>query len=151
MEWLFRDISVRVEMGAFDDDGIGLVVKTKNIPMGLEIEGVPVTVQEASTAENIEYWPNVSMGNPQRRTVIFHAASEALQKAELLKQTSIGFFTMGLEVARIPTWEIAEEIVKALHRHCQEECNIEHVVIVASSPTQVSSLQYALDNVQIII
>ncbi len=151
MEWLFRDISVRVEMGPFDDEGIGLVVKTKNIPMGLEIEGVPITVQEASSSENVEYWPAVSLSNPQRRTVIYHAASAALQKAELLSQTYIGFFTLGLEVARVPTWEIAEEIVKALHRHCKEECNIEKVVIIASSPTQVSSLQYALDNVQIIV
>ena len=46
--------------------------------------------------------------------------------------------------------KIAEEIVRALHRHCQHECKIEKVVIVASTPTQVSSLQYALDNVQII-
>jgi hypothetical protein len=151
MEWLFQDVSVCVEIGPFDDDGIGLVLKAKTIPMGLEINGVPITVQEAGTSENVEYWPSISLGNPQRRSVIFHAASEALQKAELLKQTSIGFFTLGLEAASIPSWEIAEEIVRALHRHCKEECNIEKVVIVASSPTQVSSLQYALDNVQIIV
>lgn len=151
MEWLFRDIAVRIVMGQFDDTELGLVVKSRNIPLGVEMGGVAVTAQEASSSENVEFWPNISMGNPQRRSVIFHAASEALQKAEILDQTSIGFFTLGLEVARIPTWEIAEEIVKALHRHCQAECNIEKVVIVASTPTQVSSLQYALDNVQIIV
>ncbi|MHA2425914.1 MAG: hypothetical protein ACXAEF_14075 [Candidatus Thorarchaeota archaeon] len=151
MEWLFRDISVRVEMGPFDDENLGLMVSSRNLPLGLEVGGVAITAQEATESENVEYWPSISMGNPQRRTVIFHAASQALQKAELLKQTSVGFSTLGLEVARIPTWEIAEEIVKALHRHCKVECNIEHVVIVAASPTQVSSLQYALDNVQIIV
>lgn len=151
MEWLFRDISVRVEIGPFDDEGLGLVVKTRNIPMGLEIGGISITAQEGTSAENVEYWPAISMGNPSRRSVIFHAASEALQKAELLGKNSIGFFTLGLEIARIPTWETAEEIIKALHRHCQDECNIENVIIVASTPTQVSSLQYALDNVQIIV
>ncbi|MFW9849839.1 MAG: hypothetical protein ACFFF4_11905 [Candidatus Thorarchaeota archaeon] len=151
MEWLFRDISVRVETHPYDDGNLGLVIKSKNLPIGLDIDGIEVTAQEATSSDNIEYWPAVSMSNPQRRSVIFHAASEALQKAELLERKSIGFSTLGLEVARIPTWEIAEEIVKALHRHCQQDCNIEHVVIIASTPTQVSSLQFALDNVQIIV
>ncbi|MDF1541074.1 MAG: hypothetical protein P1Q69_19410 [Candidatus Thorarchaeota archaeon] len=151
MEWLFRDISVRVEIGPYNDKELGLVVKARNIPLGLELGGVAVTANEASEAENVEYWPSLSLGNTSRRSVIFHAASEALQKTELLSKTSIGFFTMGLEVARIPTWEIAEEIVKALHTHCQKDCGIDKVVIVASTPTQVSSLQYALDNVHIIV
>ncbi len=151
MEWLFRDISVRVETEPYDDGNLGLVVKSKNLPMGLDIGGIEVTAQEDTSSDNIAYWPAVSMSNPQRRSVIFHAASEALQKAELLERKSIGFSTLGLEVARIPTWEIAEEIVRALHRHCQQDCNIEHVVIIASTPTQVSSLQFALDNVQIIV
>ena len=151
LEWLFRDISVRVEMGPFDDADLGLVVKARNLPLGLDAIGVAITAEEASSAENVEYWPAISMGNPDRRKVVFHSAIQALQRAESLKQKTIGFFTLGLEVERIPTWEIAEEIVKALHRHCQDECNIEKVVLVASSPTQVSSFQYALDNVRVIV
>ncbi len=151
MEWLFRDVSVRVEMGPYNDKHLGVAVKARNIPLGLELGGVPVTANEATEAENVEYWPSVSLSNTDRRRVIFHAASEALQKTELLSQTSIGFFTLGLEVARIPTWEIAEEIVRALHTHCQNDCGIDKVVIVASTPTQISSLQYALDNVHIIV
>ncbi len=119
--------------------------------MGMDFGSGPVSAKEASSAEDIEYWPEISMGNPQRRKVIFHAASEALQKADLLEKTSVGFSTLGLEAARIPTWEIAEEIVRALYRHCKEDCGIENVVIIAASPTQVSSLQYALDNVRIIV
>ena len=151
MEWLFRDISVQVALGPYDDTNLGLVIKAKELPMGIGIGSKPITAQESTSSENVEYWPNISMSNPQRRKVIFHAASEALQKAELMGKTKIGFSTLGLEAASIPTWEIAEELVKALYRHCKNECKIEQVVIIASTPTQVSSLQYALDNVSIIV
>ncbi|MFW9932734.1 MAG: hypothetical protein ACFFDR_08760 [Candidatus Thorarchaeota archaeon] len=151
MEWLFSDVSVRVELGPYDDSKMGLVVKSKDIPLGVDFGSGSISAQEVTTAENIEYWPEISMGNPQRRKVIFLAASEALQKADLLEAAIVGFSTLGLEAARIPTWEIAEEIVKALHRHCKEDCGIEKVIIIASTPTQVSSLQYALDNVRIIV
>ena len=151
MEWLFLDISVRVALGPYEGKELGLVVQSKEIPIGIDMEVGSFSAKEALSAEDIEYWPEISMGNPQRRKVIFHAASEALQKAELLKHTNIGFSTLGLEVARIPSWEIAEEIVRALHLHCKDECSIENVVIIASTPTQVSSLQFALDNVSIIL
>jgi len=151
MEWLFRDIAVRVELGPYDGRELGLIVQSKEIPLGVELDTGHLSAKETTSAEYIEYWPEISMGNPQRRKVIFHAASEALQRAEMLQQTSIGFSTLGLEIARIPTWEIAEEIVRALHLHCKDECDIEKVVIIASTPTQLSSLQYALDNVSIIV
>ena len=151
MEWLFHEVAVGIELGPFDDSGIGLIVKCNDIPLNIDLGTGSVSAQEATSADAIEYWPEISMGNPQRRKVIFHAASEALQKAEMLQKTSVGFSTLGLEAARIPTWEIAEEIVRALHRHCKENCNIQKVVIIAATPTQVSSLQYALDNVRIIV
>ena len=63
---------------------------------------------------------------------------------------TIGFFTLGLEVSRIPTWEIAEEIVKVIHTHAKQEAPIERILLVAASPTQMSSFQYALQNASII-
>ncbi|MGY5877080.1 MAG: hypothetical protein RTU30_15115, partial [Candidatus Thorarchaeota archaeon] len=63
---------------------------------------------------------------------------------------NIGFFTMGLEVARVPSWEVAEEIVRALKNHSESNSSIERVIVVAGSPTQVSSFQYALENITIV-
>ncbi|MFW9907577.1 MAG: hypothetical protein ACFFEF_03305 [Candidatus Thorarchaeota archaeon] len=147
MEWLFQEISVKAQMGPFDDKDIGLSVATKNIEIGL---GMGITIQESSSARNRDFWPSISMGDPQRRKNLFNAVTNALEKADSLSEKSVCFFTTGFETSRIPSWEVAEEIVRAIHTHCQKGCQIEKVIIVVGSPTQLSSLQYALDNAHII-
>jgi len=159
-EWMIGNISVSISLGRADDKDLGLVVKAKNIQVGTDIGGVGglgstmggsgITIQEATSSENVEHWPSVSITNPDRRAMIYDATSKALRTAEGLEVKEVGFFTMGLEVGRIPTWETAEEIVKAVHAHARNAENVERIALVASSPTQVSSFQYALDNIETI-
>jgi len=157
---MIGNISVSISLGRADDKDLGLVVKAKNIQVGTDIGGVGglgstmggsgITIQEATSSENVEHWPSVSITNPDRRAMIYDATSKALRTAEGLEVKEVGFFTMGLEVGRIPTWETAEEIVKAVHAHARNAENVERIALVASSPTQVSSFQYALDNIETI-
>ena len=90
------------------------------------------------------------MDNPDRREAIYNSTIEALNSAEKIEATKIGFFTMGLEVSRLPSWEIAEEIIKAINDYSKVETLLDKIMLVASSPTQVSSFQYALNNISII-
>ena len=156
-EWMVGDIIVSISLGRPDDTDLGLVVKAKNIELGTNKGGVGgaigafgITIQEATSSENVEHWPRVSMTDPNRRATIYDATSKALRTAEGLDVKEVGFFTMGLEVGRIPTWETAEEIVRAVHAHAKNAESVERIALVASSPTQVSSFQYALDNIQTI-
>lgn len=154
------DIDVSVILGRFDDSNLDLVVKSQDIPLGITpggviggggtVGGFGITIKEASDAENVIHWPTISMDNPNRREAIYNATMEALNSAEQIEATNIGFFTMGLEVSRIPSWEIAEEIVKAINDYSKEETLLDKIMLVASSPTQVSSFQYAINNTSII-
>jgi hypothetical protein len=158
--WMIGNISVSISLGRSDDTDLGLVVKAKNIQVGTDmgrvggvgsnIGGFGITIQEATSSENVEHWPSISITDPDRRAVIFDATSKALLAAEGLEVKEVGFFTMGLEVGRVPTWETAEEIVKAVHAHAKNAESVERIALVASSPTQVSSFQYALDNIKTI-
>ena len=107
-------------------------------------------MKEGSNAEQVLYWPRISMSDPDRRTPIFATALGALKRADGLKAQKVGFFTMGLEVSRIPSWEVAEEIVKALASHSKTESSLNRILLVASSPTQISSFQFALNNIAIL-
>ncbi len=153
-------IDVSVILGRFDDSELDLVVKSQDIPLGITpggviggggtVGGFGITIKEASDAENVIHWPAISMDNPDRRNAIYNATVEALNSAEKIEATKIGFFTMGLEVSRIPSWEIAEEIIKAINDYSKEKNLLDKIMLVASSPTQVSSFQYALNNISII-
>lgn len=142
--WFLGNFDVIVELGHNDDSDLDLVVKAQDISLG------SVTVKEGSNAEDVIFWPGISMSNPDRRTEIFTTASRALERAEDMKAKKVGFFTMGLEVSRIPSWEVAEEIVKAIAGHSKTENSLDRVLLVASSPMQVSSFQYALNNISIL-
>lgn len=154
------DIEVSVTLGRFDDSELDLVVKSQDIPLGITpggviggggtVGGFGITIKEASNADNIIHWPPISIENPDRRIAIHNATSEALNSAEEIQATKIGFYTMGLEVSRLPSWEIAEEIVKAINNYSKKESQIDRIVLVASSPTQVSSFQYAITNISVI-
>ncbi len=153
-------IDVSVILGRFDDSNLELVVKSQDIPLGITpggviggggtVGGFGITIKEASDAENVIHWPAISMDNPDRRDAIYNATIDALNSAEKIEATNIGFFTMGLEVSRIPSWEIAEEIIKAINDYSKEVTLLDKIMLVASSPTQVSSFQYALNNISII-
>ncbi len=154
---MIGNISVSISLGRADDTDLGLVVKAKNIQVGTNtgsasghLGSFGITIQEATSSENVEHWPSVSMTDSGRRAIIYDATSKALRTAEGLEVKEVGFFTMGLEVGRIPTWETAEEIVKAVHAHAKNAESVERIALVASSPTQVSSFQYALDNIKTI-
>jgi len=156
----FGNINVAVILGRFDDSDLDLVVKSQDIPLGIpsgrlatqekEVGSFNVTIKEASNADNIIYWPSISIGSANRREIIYNATIEALKTAEQMQATRIGFFTMGLEVARVPSWEIAEEIVKAINNYSREQSPLKQIKLVASSPTQVSSFQFAVNNITII-
>jgi hypothetical protein len=153
-------ISVSVQLGPYDDSGLGLVITAENISVGISsasalssggaFEQFGISVREASSAERIRHWPNVSIQDPDRRKIVYAAARDALLDAEDAKASSVGFFTLALEVSRIPSWEVAEEIIKAVHDHPKEQSCIENVMLIASSPIQVSSFQFVLDNFRII-
>ena len=153
-------IDVSVILGRFDDSDLDLVVKSQDIPLGITpggvidgdgtVGGFGITIKEASNADNVILWPAISMDNPDRREAIYNSTIEALNSAEKIEATKIGFFTMGLEVSRLPSWEIAEEIIKAINDYSKEETLLDKIMLVASSPTQVSSFQYALNNISII-
>lgn len=145
--WKIRNITVSIELGPYDDSKINLVVKSKSIPVGDGSRGSPrIMVQESSNAENVEFWPNITMEDPNRRNAVFQAAKDFLKSAEEYSATKVGFFTMGLELARIPSWEIAEELVRALNAHSVVTSCVQQVYFIASSPTQLSSFQFALNN-----
>ena len=153
-------IGVSVILGRFDDSELDLVVKAQDIPLGVTqgsatgggraVGGFGITIKEATNAANVIHWPPIAITDPDRRDAIYRATSKALDTAEEIQATHIGFFTMGLEVARLPTWEIADEIVKAINDYSKKESLLDEIMLVASSPTQVSSFQYAITNISII-
>jgi hypothetical protein len=145
---------VKLESGRYDDANLDYVVKSKRIGyMPLQVGGSSavkadpaVQVQEMALAKKIAYWPAVSLKDLGRRTIIYDAAKKALDEANRLKATGLGFFTTGLEVAGVPSWEVAEEIVRAVSEYSVNKGTIGTAVLVAGSPIQVSSFQYALNN-----
>jgi len=153
-------IGVSVILGRFDDSELDLVVKAQDIPLSTTSGGVMdgerttggfgITIKEASNADNVIHWPSITITDSERRNAIYNATAEALDSAEKMQATQVGFFTMGLEVARLPSWEIAEEIVKAINDYSKKESLLDQIMLVASSPTQVSSFQYAITNISII-
>lgn len=155
-----RGIQVLVQLGPCDDSNIDLVVKSQNIPFGVSpssamsnestIGGFGISIKEATNAEMVRHWPIVSIQNQDRRKIVYRAARDALNAAEAASFTSVGFFTLGLEVSRVPSWEVAEEIVKALYDHAKKGTSLDRVMLVASSPIQVSSFQFALNNVRML-
>jgi O-acetyl-ADP-ribose deacetylase (regulator of RNase III) len=150
------NIGISIILGRFDDSELDLVVKAQDIPLETKSSALKalgdfgITIKEASSAENIIHWPKISLSDPNRRSAIYTATMNALFNAENIQATQIGFFTMGLEVSRLPTWEIAEEIVKAINLHSKKDTTLHKIMLVASSPTQVSSFQYAINNISII-
>ncbi len=151
-EYELGRIRILLELGPYDDSSFEIVVKARDIPLGLGTGTgqIGISVKEASNANQVEYWPPITMLEPNRRERISEVADRILTKAKESKCTKIGFFTMGLEVARIPSWEIAEELIKAIYQHSKDENHINEIFLVAASPTQISSFQYALDNVALI-
>jgi hypothetical protein len=147
--WSLGSISVCVELGHEDDSDIDLVVKSSDIPLSLEKSGI--TVKEGSNAEGVLHWPSIKMSNPNRRQEIYDSTKSALETAEKVEAKKVGFFTTALEVARVPSWEVAEEIVKAVHNHSRNESKLNQILLVASSPIQVSSFQYVLNNIATVI
>lgn len=156
MQHNLENIVVQVVLGKFDDSELDLVVKSQDIPLDLSPSGMigaggttgefEITIKEASNAENILQWPGLSILDTDRREIIYETTKNALLTADDLKAADIGFFTMGLEVSRIPSWEIAEEIVRALNEYSKKLTKIEKVFIVVSTPTQENSFEFALNN-----
>lgn len=155
-QWSFDGIKVDLRLGPHNGEGIELVVKTRGMkfevgPAGTKgsfgnTSGVTIRIDEATVANKVQYWPPVSVRDTDRRKTIYRAATEALRDAEKEEAKTVGFYTMGLEIAGIPSWEVAEEIVRALQAHPKAQTKISSIVIVASSPTQLTSLEYALNN-----
>ncbi|MHA1950178.1 MAG: hypothetical protein ACXAAO_04550 [Candidatus Thorarchaeota archaeon] len=148
-EWSLSNIRICVELGHVDDSDLDLAVKANNIPLGLDPSGI--IVKEGSGAAEVMNWPGITLKNQNRRQEIYDSAINALETAEKVKAKNIGFFTTGLEVARVPSWEVAEEIIKAVYDYSKNENNLDRVMLVASSPIQVSSFQFVLNNIATVI
>jgi hypothetical protein len=147
IDWSFGSIKIGVHLGPYDDSKIELTVKSKSIG---STQGLGFTVQEATSSDNIEFWPELTIASENRRQAIYESSKTALENAERQNISSVGFFTLGLEVSRVPSWEVAEEIAKAIYTHSKWSSKVKEVVVVSSSPTQVSSFQYAFENIDII-
>jgi hypothetical protein len=145
--WSFGSIKIGVHLGPYNDDTIKMTVKSKSIGA---TGGLGFTVQEVSSSDNVEFWPELSIASDNRRQAIYESSKKALETAERKDISSVGFYTLGLEVARVPSWEVAEEIAKAIYAHSKWSSRVKEVVVVSSSPTQVSSFQYAFENIDII-
>ncbi len=148
-------IQVQAVMGQFDEKtGLALVSKdltpASRPPSRRYLPVYDVSMMREVQADVIEYWPTLSITDSDRRQTIYDAAEKALLIAHNQELSDVGFYTIGYEVARIPSWEVAEEIVKALHIHAKRESKLKKAVIVASSPTQYSSLEFALENGSVI-
>lgn len=153
-EWSMNGLLVKLENGPHDDAKMDYVVKSKRLGMlPLQAGGLvsgkvrpAIQVQEMTLAKKVVYWPEVSLRDFRRRAMIYEAAKKALEDASILKAAEVGFFTVGLEVSGVPSWEVAEEIVKAVYEYSVNKGTISTAVLVAGSPIQVSSFQYALNN-----
>jgi hypothetical protein len=145
--WSFGSIKIGVHLGPYNDSRIELTVKSKSIGSP---HALGFTVQEASSSEHIEFWPELTMSSENRREAIYESSKKALENAEKQNISSVGFYTLGFEVSRVPSWEVAEEIAKAIYTHSKWSSRVKEVVVVSSSPTQVSSFQYAFENIDII-
>jgi hypothetical protein len=153
-ECSFDSIRITVRLGPYKDDKLDVALMSSNVLAGVDSGAASgslgITVQEQPSADKAEYWPVLSMGTPNRRSAIYEAVKNTLDTAERTDAERVGIFTLGLEVARVPSWEVAEEISKAVYDHSKVTTRVREVVVVASSPTQVSSFQYALNNISII-
>jgi hypothetical protein len=147
--WSLGTLSIDVTLGDIDDSEIDVVVKMKDIAIGSK--EAQYTVREGSNAKEVLYWPGLSISSPDRRSAIYSAAISALQTADGCDAKRVGFFTMGFEVSRIPSWEVAEEIIRAIISHSKSDSRISDIILVASSPIQLSSFQFALNNVATIV
>ena len=155
-EWEIRGLGVVLETSPYDDRDVDLAVKARNLPIGLDaggtgspygtIGGLGITIQEASNASHVEYWPMITMRDPDRRVLIRSATLDMLDRAENLRARTVAFFTMAFEVARVPSWEVAEEIVGAIYTHSGISGSIQTAILVPTSPIQASSFQYVLEN-----
>jgi hypothetical protein len=143
-----------VRLGPYKYDKLDLVLKSSNVLAATDSAPIPgglgITIQEQSSAEKAEYWPVLTLDTPDRRSAIYGAVKNILDTAERDEAERVGIFTLGLEVARVPSWEVAEEISKAVYDYSKLAKHVREVLVIASSPTQVSSFQYALDNISII-
>ncbi|MFQ5832679.1 MAG: hypothetical protein ACE5H4_08260 [Candidatus Thorarchaeota archaeon] len=150
----FDSVKVMVRLGPYTDSKLDLVVKSKNVLARIDAGSIPgglgISIQEHSTAENAEFWPPLTMETPDRRSAIHDTVKNALRAADRVEAKRIGIYTLGLEVARIPSWEVAEEVSKAVYDYSKSTTSELEIVVVTSSPTQMSSFQYALENVTVI-
>ncbi|MFX0046109.1 MAG: hypothetical protein ACFE8Z_09695 [Candidatus Hermodarchaeota archaeon] len=153
-ECSFDTIRIKVRLGPYKDEKLDLALMSSNVLAGVDSGaasgGLGITIQEQPSAEKAEYWPVLTMNTPDRRSAIYEAVKNTLETAERDEVERIGIFTLGLEIARVPSWEVAEEISKAVYDHSKVTTRATEVVVVASSPTQVSSFQYALNNISVI-
>lgn len=153
-EWPIESIVVKLQVGPIDDAKIDLVVISRKLAPGLsqssgKVGGSalpPLGVQERTTAKSVVYWPEITLMTPNRRPLIYNATKKALTAAEEKGARGVGIFTLGLEVTGVPSWEIAEEIVRAVGHHSKEKRSVDRVELVVGSPIQVSSFQYVLNN-----
>jgi len=56
--WSFGSIKIGVYLGPYDENKIELTVKSKSIG---STEALGFTVQEASSSDNIEFWPELKL------------------------------------------------------------------------------------------
>ncbi len=151
--WKVGNISVRITLGNPSNEEIDLAVTSEGITLGFDPSDpfgkrtpAKISIKEDAPAKHVIHWPQVSVLDENRREIIYNTVKKALESAHKEQMQKIGFYIFSLEVARIPSWEVAEEIVRALQNTSNEHSSVDSVIIVTSSAVQMSSLQFALEN-----
>lgn len=155
--WKIGDIMVKITLDRENTEEFDFAVASEGITLGLSPSdplgkqtSTKISIREKTSAKQVIHWPDISVMDKNRRELIFNTVKDALDSADKEQARVVGFYVFWLEVMRIPSWEVAEEIVRAISDKSLEESNIDSVVIVTSSAIQMSSLQFALDNQQLV-
>lgn len=155
--WSVGNIQVKITLGHESSEEFDLAVASEGITLAFnpidprgKKTSEKISIREKTSAKQIIHWPEISVLDKNRREVIYNTVKKALTSAEQENARLVGLYIFCLEIARIPSWEVAEEIVKAINEKSNQGSNIDSVVIITSSAVQLSSLQFALDNQQLV-
>ncbi|MEM2142415.1 MAG: hypothetical protein QXQ81_04080 [Candidatus Thorarchaeota archaeon] len=149
-DWRFGRVSVRMVPIGSGTGELDVVVKSKGIALETPLHGSRVILGESVQAKHEIHWPDLSLKDRGRRKIIYDSVRRALMTAVTTNGQKIGIYTLGLELMGIPSWEVAEEVVRSVRDHSVTDEGERTVTIVTSSPLQTSSFEFALDNAELL-
>lgn len=156
--WSIGSIKVSISLSQPEGIEFDLAVKSKEIPLfgpflnlseDENITGKSAAIQDES-ADEVIFWPQLSIRDRRRRSAIRNKTSEALRLAMKNGFERIVFLTAGLEATGVPSWEVAEECSKAVYLHSGEDTSVKGIWVIAGTHVQINSFRYVLNNVNIL-